>query len=88
MATSIRKHSTRDLLTSSGTQAGWVAGGGVEYKINPAWSLKGEYQYIDLGSAGLSDAANAVTTNSLDTSFQTVRFGLNYRFGGSSEPLK
>ncbi|MGP0039346.1 MAG: outer membrane protein [Rhodomicrobium sp.] len=76
------------LLTSSGTQAGWVAGGGVEYKINPAWSLKGEYQYIDLGSAGLSDAANAVTTNSLDTAFQTVRFGLNYRFGGSSEPLK
>ncbi len=77
-----------DLLSNSSTQAGWVAGGGVEYKISPAWSLKGEYQYIDLGSEKLSDAANAVTTNSLDTSFQTVRFGVNYRFGGSAEPLK
>lgn len=77
-----------DVLSNNSTQAGWVAGAGVEYKISPAWSLKGEYQYIDLGSERLADAANAVTTNSLDTSFQTVRFGVNYRFGGSAEPLK
>ncbi|MGO9483672.1 MAG: outer membrane protein [Rhodomicrobium sp.] len=36
--------------TSTTTQIGWVAGAGVEYKISPSWSLKGEYQYIDLGS--------------------------------------
>jgi outer membrane immunogenic protein len=75
-------------LGASGTRTGWVAGGGIEYKVNPAWSLKGEYQYIDLGSEKLTDAANSLTTNSLDTSFQTVRLGLNYRFGGSSDPLK
>ncbi len=75
-------------LGASGTQTGWVAGGGIEYKVTPAWSLKGEYQYIDLGSEKLTDAANIPATNSLDTSFQTVRFGLNYRFGGSSDPLK
>ena len=23
---------------------GWTVGGGVEYKINPAWSVKAEYQ--------------------------------------------
>ncbi len=77
-----------DLLSAGGTQTGWVAGGGIEYKINPAWSVKTEYQYIDLGSANLTDAATGVTTNNLDTSFQTVRLGLNYRFGGSAEPLK
>lgn len=75
-------------LGASGTQTGWVAGGGIEYKVTPAWSLKGEYQYIDLGSEKLTDTANIPATNSLDTSFQTVRLGLNYRFGGSSDPLK
>ena len=80
-------HGTTE-LNHNGTQTGWVAGGGIEYKITQAWSLKGEYQYIDLGSATLSDAANTLSTNSLDTSFQTVRLGLNYRFGGATEPLK
>ncbi|MGA7326364.1 MAG: outer membrane beta-barrel protein, partial [Rhodomicrobium sp.] len=65
----VRQHANvgGDVLASSGTQTGWVAGGGIEYKINPAWSLKGEYQYVDFGTAKLTDAANAVTTNSLDT---------------------
>ena len=75
-------------LGANGTQTGWVAGGGIEYKVTPAWSLKGEYQYIDLGAEKLTDSANVPATNSLDTSFQTVRLGLNYRFGGSSDPLK
>ena len=86
----VRQHAIDNgsVLSSNGTQTGWVAGGGIEYKINPAWSLKAEYQYMDLGSATLTDAANTPSTNSLDTSFQTVRLGLNYRFGGSTEPLK
>jgi hypothetical protein len=28
-------------LGASGTRTGWVAGGGIEYKVTPAWSLKG-----------------------------------------------
>ena len=31
------------------TATGYVLGGGVEYKFSPAWSVKGEYQLIDLG---------------------------------------
>jgi outer membrane immunogenic protein len=75
---------------SNATQTGWVAGGGIEYKFAPSWSLKGEYQYIDLGSEKLQGGpgAPAVTASGLDTSLQTVRLGLNYRFGGGSEPLK
>lgn len=79
------------LLASNGTQTGWVAGGGVEYKITPAWSLKGEYQYIDLSGGNLTgfDAAGAsATASSPDTTMQTVRLGVNYRFGGGAEPLK
>jgi opacity protein-like surface antigen len=31
---------------------GWTAGGGIAYKINPAWSLKSEYLHLqfDFGS--------------------------------------
>ncbi len=76
-----------DLYSNSSAGTGWEAGGGIEYKINPAWSLKAEYQYIDLGSEKLTDSAG-LSTNSLDTSLQTVRLGVNYRFGGSAEPLK
>ena len=76
---------------SDSTQIGWVAGGGVEYKITPSWSLKGEYQYIDLGSQTLSstDTTGAsVTATGPENSFSTVRLGLNYRFGGGPEPMK
>lgn len=82
-----RANFSGDQFSGGTTQAGWVAGGGVEYKITPNWSVKSEYQYIDLGSQSLSDLTGN-TANSADTSFQTVRFGVNYRFGGSAEPLK
>jgi outer membrane immunogenic protein len=78
-------------LGANGTQTGWVAGGGIEYKVTPNWSVKGEYQHIDLGTEklyGFDSGGSAVTTNSLETSFDTVRLGLNYRFGGGAEPLK
>ena len=41
----------------SATNTGWTAGAGIEVKITPNWSLKGEYQFIDLGtiSAGPGD---------------------------------
>jgi outer membrane immunogenic protein len=34
----------------SATNTGWTAGGGIEVKITPNWSLKGEYQFINLGT--------------------------------------
>ncbi len=70
-----------DVFASNTTQTGYAVGGGVEYKFNPAWSVKAEYQYIDLGSEKLTDSLGNAT-NPLDTNFQTARVGLNYRFGG------
>ena len=83
-----RANNGGDVFVSNTTQTGYAAGGGIEYKFNPAWSLKAEYQYIDLGSQKLTDTLGN-TTNPLDTNFQTARVGLNYRFGGGGyEPLK
>ena len=86
----VNQHATNggDVFVSNTTQTGYAAGGGVEYKFTPAWSVKAEYQYIDLGSQKLTDNLG-ISTNSLDTNFQTARVGLNYRFGGAGyEPLK
>ena len=73
-------------------ETGYVAGGGLEYLINPAWTVKAEYQYLDLGSASLSGTSilGPISTNELDNKFHTVRLGFNYRLGGgmADMPLK
>jgi outer membrane immunogenic protein len=78
------------------TKTGFVLGGGLEYSINPSWSLKGEYQYIDLGSSKTAiavtdsvDGGNAANgTFNADNRFHTVRIGLNYHVLPGYEPLK
>ena len=68
-------------LQNSGDFSGWTLGGGVEYKINAAWSVKAEYQYFNFGSqnATLTGGGivypykNALTVN-------TAKIGLNYAF--------
>jgi outer membrane immunogenic protein len=75
------------------TRTGYAAGGGMEYKINPSWSLKGEFQFIDLGSDKLYTEAHgyyawAAASLKADHAYNTVRVGLNYHFGSTYEPLK
>jgi outer membrane immunogenic protein len=84
--------SASTLVSSSSTRTGWVAGAGIEWMFAPNWSLKGEYQYIDLGtvtqaaSAFITDPADGVEGTSalrrVHETFNTVRIGVNYHFGG------
>jgi outer membrane immunogenic protein len=62
--------------TPSTTADGWVAGGGVEYKFTPSWSVKGEYQHVELTSVTPTETA------------ETFRIGVNYFVGGGYDPLK
>ena len=55
---------------------GWVLGGGVEYKLAPSWSVKGEYQRIELSDHDLTATAD------------TFRVGVNFFDGGGYDPLK
>jgi outer membrane immunogenic protein len=32
------------------THAGWMVGGGLQYAFNSRWSVRAQYQYVDLGS--------------------------------------
>ncbi|MBI4724554.1 MAG: porin family protein [Rhodomicrobium sp.] len=82
--------------TNSDTQTGWTVGGGIEVKLSPSWSLKGEYQFVDLGS--FSDTRPLIVPDNVwrpydtlrhesDVEFHTVRVGLNYSFTTVYEPL-
>ncbi len=80
------------------TRTGFVIGGGLEYALTPAWSLKGEFQHIDLGSTKLDTEPRSLNllmatrsgsgSAEIDHVYNTVRVGLNYHIGGESyEPL-
>jgi outer membrane immunogenic protein len=79
------------LFKRNETVTGYVLGGGYEYKFSPAWSLKVEYQYINLGKNDPSDGAfmaRGVPFRVNDDAFNTVRVGLNYHMLPGYEPLK
>ena len=82
---------------NNNTRWGWVAGVGIEWMFAPNWSIKGEYQYIDLGSvtqtstalvssfdagAGAPETEGVIATRRVNERFNTVRVGVNYHFGG------
>jgi len=80
--------------------SGWTVGGGVEWALSKNWSLKGEYLYVDLGSVdfnyvgtktgiGGGAAGDPHTTDGFrgDMDLQTVKIGLNYKFGARDEPV-
>jgi outer membrane immunogenic protein len=68
------------------TQAGWTAGGGVEYALSQNISLKAEYLYYDLGKSTVraSDPTAFPANEYLDYRFSTTgnlaRAGVNYKF--------
>ncbi len=67
---------------------GWTGGAGVEYLINPSWSLKAEYQFFEFNTFQLVIPASGNTYDDRFTA-QTFKVGFNYHFcGGGYQPLK
>ena len=80
-------------VNPSATRTGYVAGGGVEYALTPLWSVKAEYQYIDLGSGNgyigyHTDTDRARGYYTIEQNFNTVRVGLNYKLQALVQTLK
>jgi outer membrane immunogenic protein len=61
------------------TNAGWTAGGGIEFALPGHWTAKAEYLYVDLGNfnCGISCGATGQTVSFTANLF---RGGINYRF--------
>jgi outer membrane immunogenic protein len=71
----------------STTKIGAVAGFGMEYGLDPRWSVKAEALYVDLGkNSGLccGDANSGGFTGRFDVNdtMWIVHAGVNYKFGG------
>jgi len=60
------------------THIGWTAGAGIEYAFAPNWSTKLEWLYADYGSKTYA----LTTPTRVDLTDNSVKLGLNYRFGG------
>jgi outer membrane immunogenic protein len=79
-------------FSTSNTAAGYVLGLGLEYKLSPVWSVKAEYQYLNLGKndprATSGETFVAYGGIVRDDDYHTARIGLNYHFQGYYEPLK
>ncbi len=71
----------------SSARFGWTLGAGIEYAIDPRWSVRAEYRYTDFG------AFNDFLTNSYPAYFirphiidDSVRIGFSYKFDLAPPP--
>ena len=74
-------------ISSDATRTGWTAGGGIEWALSRAWSIKGEYLHVDLGSIDYTGFTNPAGVNLMVTAHHNFRedigrVGLNFRVGG------
>lgn len=70
---------------ASETKMGWTLGAGYEWAFTPRWSARVEYGHYDFGTSRLTfnDPTNGINTDfNVKTSFDVVKVGINYRFGG------
>lgn len=68
--------------TPTAQRLGWIIGAGVEHALTEHWSIKAEYNYIDLGTDRVDVTSASGVTFSQDQSLQmqVAKIGLNYRF--------
>ncbi len=66
---------------ATSTNAGWTAGGGLEFALPGNWSAKAEYLHVDLGKFNCGTACGAAANDNVSMHDDVFRAGVNYRFG-------
>ena len=74
------KASTPGFFGADQTNAGWTAGGGIEFAFAQNWTAKAEYLYVDLGKFNCGVSCGLVATNNVSFTTNLVRAGVNYHF--------
>jgi outer membrane immunogenic protein len=81
-------------VTTTHTQSGWTAGGGIEWAFTDNWTAKVEYLYVNLGNGSVNcvNTACAITSGtgglanvppipvSVGLTENLIRAGVNYKF--------
>jgi outer membrane immunogenic protein len=77
-----------NISQDSGAFTGWTAGGGLEYKISHALSIKGEYQHINLDNTNFSCCISS-SLNKIDDNIvaNTFKVGINFYLHDLRSPL-
>jgi outer membrane immunogenic protein len=75
------KAATPGLAGASQTNAGWTAGGGVEFALTNNWTAKAEYLHVDLGNMNCGFNCGPTASNNVSLKSDVVRGGVNFRFG-------
>lgn len=72
----------------SASRFGWTVGAGLEYAIDPNWSVRAEYRYTDIGAYNifLANTYPGDFTN-LHLVDNSVRVGFSYRFDFAPSPV-
>jgi opacity protein-like surface antigen len=80
---------------------GWTIGAGVEYALTPHWTVKAEYDYLDLGKTDVTPPSSSfVVPPPFTTAFLTTipgtnvsqqihafKLGMNYKLGPDTAPF-
>lgn len=78
--------------SNSDNLTGYTVGGGVEWMLNPNWTMKVEYLYFDFGNDdknwNVGDGINAWRLADKDLTVNTVKLGFNYHLTNNYVPLK
>jgi len=61
------------------SNAGWTAGGGIEFALPGHWTAKAEYPYVDLGNYNCGTSCGP-TAQTVSFTANLFRGGINYRF--------
>lgn len=89
--TNITQTTTNPGFTTHGTDAltGWAYGGGLEHALGQGWSIKAEYLHFQFDSEQgdqTRDDDGYTFGNSSDLDVDTVKLGVNYKFGARDIP--
>lgn len=77
------KASTPGFAGVNQTNAGWTAGGGLEFALSNNWTAKAEYLHVDLGNMNCGFNCGTTANNNVSLREDLVRGGLNFKFGGN-----
>jgi outer membrane immunogenic protein len=85
----------RGAVSTGSTRTGFAIGGGVDWQVDPHWSVRAEYLYVqfDALSANTPTLAPPASTTTISVSSGQIneniaRIAVSYRFGGGgSSPL-
>lgn len=70
------------VFSGNDTRTGWTIGAGVEHALWDNWTVKAEYDYLDLGthSVTAAPAVGAPITADAKVTQHMIKLGANYRF--------